>query len=59
MDEIHGKAEQKISRRVSDDANMLSCVAIGDAVRCGDVNRGFHPRLNSIYRYAIKNKDTS
>ena len=32
MDEIHGMAEQKISRRVSDDANMFSCVAMGDAV---------------------------
>jgi len=32
VDEIHGKAEQKISSRVSDDANMFSCVAMGDTV---------------------------
>jgi len=31
VDEIHGKAEQKNSRRVSNDANMFSFVAIGDA----------------------------
>ena len=58
MGETHGNAVHKISSRVSDDANMFSCVAMGDAVRCGDVNRGFHPRLNSVDRYAIKSQCT-
>ena len=41
MDEIHGKAEQKISRRVSDDANMFWCVAMGDAVGYVNTTVGF------------------
>ena len=41
VDEIHGKAEHKISSRVSDDANMFSCVAMGDAVHFSKRTVGF------------------
>jgi len=41
VDEIHGKAKHKISSRVSDDANMFSCVAMGDAVHFSKRTVGF------------------